>query len=61
MIEAYHFVRSHPEMLVQWEKDLGIYLCMESDEVWRKSLGWSPVDSDGLSHYLDQRVVKFFG
>jgi spore photoproduct lyase len=49
------------EMLAQWEKDLGIYLCMESDEVWHKSLGWSPVDSDGLSHYLDRRVVRFFG
>ncbi|MGD8226600.1 MAG: DNA photolyase [Desulfobacteraceae bacterium] len=49
------------EKLDQWHKDLGLYLCMESDEIWQKSLGWSPDDSAGLSNFLDARVVKFFG
>jgi spore photoproduct lyase len=34
----------------------GLYLCMESDEVWRKAFGWSPGSSAGLKHILDERV-----
>ncbi len=49
------------EILNQWHQDLGIYLCMESDEIWQKSLGWSPENSSGLSRYLDQRAIKVFG
>ena len=49
------------EILNQWQNDLGIYLCMESDEIWQRSLGWSPENSEGLSRYLDQRAVKVFG
>lgn len=30
-----------------------IYLCMESDEVWRKSLGFSPKNKEGLQSYLN--------
>ncbi len=47
--------------LNKWYPDIGLYLCMESDEVWQKSLGWSPKDSDGLSRFLDNRVEKMFG
>jgi len=54
-IDMYAFM---VEMLETWHKGMGLYLCMESDEVWRKSLGWSPVDSDGLSRYLDKRALK---
>jgi len=46
------------ERLRRWHTDLGIYLCMESDEVWRQSLGWSPETSANLSSYLDNRVRK---
>jgi spore photoproduct lyase len=35
-----------------------LYLCMESDEVWRKSLGFSPNNSAGLITYLDQAVFE---
>lgn len=34
----------------------GLYLCMESDEVWHKAFGWSPGSSAGLKHILDDRV-----
>ncbi len=44
------------ERLKKWYDDLGIYLCMESDDVWRQSLGWSPKNSTNLSSYLDNRV-----
>lgn len=46
------------ERLRQWHNDLGIYLCMESHEVWEQSLGWSPETSANLSSYLDNRVRK---
>ncbi|MBW2015345.1 MAG: DNA photolyase [Deltaproteobacteria bacterium] len=46
--------------LDQWSRDLGVYLCMESDEVWKRSLGWSVKNSEGLARYLDQRVKMFF-
>ncbi len=56
-IELYYFMR---QLLEAWHSDLGLYLCMESDEVWRAGMGWSPGTSSGLREYLDQRVVKFF-
>jgi spore photoproduct lyase len=46
------------ERLRQWHHDLGIYLCMESGDVWGQSLGWSPKTSANLSRYLDKRVMK---
>jgi len=57
-IQLYAFIR---QLLESWHPDLGLYLCMESDEVWRSSMGWSPISSSGLRDYLDQRVVTFFG
>lgn len=49
------------ELLDAWSRDLGLYLCMESDDVWRQSFGWSPGCTEGLSHYLDGRASRFFG
>ena len=57
-MELYEFMRKNLE---KWHPDLGLYLCMESDEVWSSSMGWSPGDSDGLRDYLDGRVRKTFG
>lgn len=48
-------------LLERWYPDLGLYLCMESDMVWRESFGWSPGDSQGLKAFLDGRVKRFFG
>lgn len=48
------------ENLSAWHRDLGLYLCMESDEAWTKALGWSPGHTAGLSRYLDRRVTQFF-
>lgn len=49
------------ERLDKWHHDLGLYLCMESDDVWRQSLGWSPENSENLCSYLDSRVRKLMG
>ena len=40
------------------EHDPGVfvYLCMESDQVWRQALGWSPGNMATLSRLLDERV-----
>ncbi len=57
-IDMYGFMR---EMLGKWHQDLGLYLCMESHEIWQKGLGWSPRDTEGLSRYLDKRVGELFG
>ena len=57
-MELYAFIK---ELLHQWHPDLCLYLCMESDEVWQESMGWSPETSEGLGNYLDEHVLKFFG
>jgi spore photoproduct lyase len=57
-IEMYGFMK---ERLAQWGIGKGLYLCMESRDVWHKAFGWAPVNSDGLSDYLDCRAVEMFG
>jgi spore photoproduct lyase len=57
-IEMYSYMAN---LLQKWAgQDIGLYLCMESDEVWRKSIGWSPGNSAKLSDYLDSRVTLFW-
>ena len=48
------------QMLCELNDNLGIYLCMESDLVWQRSLGWSPGDSAGLGKFLDNRTRIFW-
>jgi spore photoproduct lyase len=57
-IEMYAFMK---EKIAQWGMGSGLYLCMESSDVWQKALGWSPENSEGLSVYLDRRAVSAFG
>lgn len=57
-MEMYAFMH---DLLTQWCEDPGLYLCMESPEVWRHSLGWSPEDSAQLAQYLDRRARRIFG
>ena len=38
------------------DADVFVYLCMESDLVWRQALGWSPGNMARLSRLLDERV-----
>jgi len=57
-MDLYSFIQ---ENLKKWHSDLGLYLCMESDEIWQRSLGWSPKNSKGLGRFLDRRVKLIFG
>ncbi|MBS3918760.1 MAG: radical SAM protein [Deltaproteobacteria bacterium] len=49
--------------MVKWLKqvspDLFIYLCMESQEVWKEVFGWSPQNSQQLNQLFEERVKKF--
>lgn len=56
-IDLYSFMR---ENLEKWYPNPGLYLCMESDDVWYKSMRWSPGNSAGLSDYLNKRVDDIF-
>jgi spore photoproduct lyase len=57
-IEMYSYMG---DLLKKWAGfDPGLYLCMESDSVWHKSLGWSPGNSERLSDYLDSRARLFW-
>jgi spore photoproduct lyase len=57
-IEMYGYMK---EKLEQWGMGSGVYLCMESSDVWHKALGWTPGNSETLSDYLDRRAVSAFG
>lgn len=38
--------------------DVVVYLCMEDDEVWQKTLGFKSDDVGGLAHMLDMSAAK---
>jgi hypothetical protein len=48
-------------LLSEWHRDPGLYLCMESGDVWEESMGWSPEDSKELAGFLDQRAMSILG
>ncbi|MEE4312532.1 MAG: hypothetical protein V2J62_11775 [candidate division KSB1 bacterium] len=39
------------------DRDLFIYLCMSSSEIWQKSFGWSPENSGGLKKIMDRLIL----
>ncbi len=45
------------EMLRWGHKKLCVYLCMESDDVWREALGFTPAERGGLSGMLDRQAL----
>jgi DNA repair photolyase len=52
-VEMYRHLNT---LLHRVSRDLFIYLCMESEDVWREALGFSPVERGGLSAMLDRRM-----
>lgn len=46
----YSVIKSHAP-------DVFVYLCMEREEIWQKSFGWSPRNSAELKTLLDKRVM----
>ena len=45
------------ELLLGAHEGLCLYLCMESDDVWREALGFTPAEHGGLSAMLDRQAL----
>lgn len=54
-IDLYHNIVT---WIRAYAPDVLIYLCMEDDEVWEKSIGFIPADYGGLAKMLDERAVR---
>ncbi|MBW1698245.1 MAG: DNA photolyase [Deltaproteobacteria bacterium] len=50
--------RAVVDRIRKWAPEVLIYLCMEDDEVWEKTLGFRPFERAGLSHMLDRRAAQ---
>jgi spore photoproduct lyase len=46
------------DLLLEVERDLCIYLCMESNDVWREALGFTPAEKGGLPAILDKQALQ---
>jgi spore photoproduct lyase len=57
-IEMY---RKMVSFIKEFAPDVTIYLCMEDDETWGKSLGFIPSNYGGLSKILDESAEKHCG
>lgn len=45
----------------QYAPDTLLYYCMEDDDVWRKTLGFTPEEKGGIARMLDQSAIKLCG
>jgi len=43
--------------LREWDPDLFVYLCMESDAVWKEVFGWAPSGSRHLNRLFEERMI----
>jgi spore photoproduct lyase len=57
-VEMYRHLR---ELLLEKDKNLCIYLCMESDDIWREVFGYTPAEKGGLPAILDRQAVQMVG
>jgi spore photoproduct lyase len=53
-VEMYKHLK---DLLLAVHKDLCLYLCMESNDVWRETFGFIPADRGGLSAMLDRQLL----
>jgi spore photoproduct lyase len=53
------------QKMVAWIKELApdvlVYFCMEDDEIWEKTMGYTPKQFGGLSRMLDLSAAKHCG
>ncbi len=45
----------------RWAPDVLVYLCMEDNDIWTKTVGFDPSEAGGLPEILDQRAAKVCG
>ncbi len=53
-VEMYAYLK---DLLLEVKRDLCIYLCMESNDVWREALGFTPAEKGGLCRILDCQAL----
>jgi spore photoproduct lyase len=53
-VEMYKHLK---DLLLSVHKDLCLYLCMESNDVWRETFGFIPAERGGLSAMLDRQLL----
>ncbi len=46
------------ELIKNFSKNKPVYLCMESPEVWERSLGWRPKNNFEIDEFLGKRFKK---
>jgi spore photoproduct lyase len=53
------------QKMVGWLREIApdvlIYFCMEDDEVWERSLGYTPKSRGGLGRMLDESAIRHCG
>jgi len=53
------------QKIVNWIResapDVFIYFCMEDDEIWKKTIGFTPTERGGLAGMLDSSAVRHCG
>jgi spore photoproduct lyase len=54
-VELYQFIA---ERIRRRAPDLCVYLCMESEDIWRDGIGFSPAEKGGLPAMLDRAVQE---
>jgi len=57
-VEFYRFMA---DSIARVDPGIRVYLCMESDDVWRDALGFSPTERGGLPALLDSAVQTRLG
>jgi spore photoproduct lyase len=45
----------------KWAPDVLVYLCMEDNDMWRKTIGFDPSEKGGLPAILDHRAATICG
>ncbi len=48
-------------LIRDFSSEVCVYLCMESPEIWKEALGFSPREEGGLSKMLDEAAQKVCG
>lgn len=54
-VEMYTHLKN---LLLEVGQDLCIYLCMESNDVWRETFGFDPIEKGGLPAILDKQALE---
>jgi spore photoproduct lyase len=55
------FLKVYEWLRTGWGDDVYVYLCMESGDVWRESLGWEPKSRDEVEEKFQESWERKYG